>query len=287
LVYTPRIPDADVDTTIDAGTCTTDKKQGQRSETYQLDENEGVQIPRVIDTEDLIRFCQANSTYLEETLLSMMDACVRKMDKIIAADAIALSGNFGAGETGVTDGVKSIRTRKTGSSDLDYNFIEEIDFAAENAGYCGAPAIFGYSELYKAYKVLRASNCCADNGTNIAQLNDLTGSLFIPNRNITTAFGSSNNALMVDLGALQVLTYNRYIEDGGVMTINDATTKRTVITHPTLGIPFDFKADYSCGKWHIFVSLAFKTVGMPDDLYFASDIYNGVVGVNKLVVANS
>jgi hypothetical protein len=288
LVYTPRIPAGAVDTTITPDDCTATVKQGQRTEAYTLDENEGVQISRLISTEDLIRFCRSNALYVEETIMQMMDAAILKMDKIIAADAIALAGKFGYGDTDITDDVKTVKTRKTGSTDLNMNFIEEISFSAENAAYCGAPLVFGYNEAYKAFKALQASNCCADNGTNLALLNDIAGTFFIPNRNITAAFGSANNFLTIDAGAIQVLKYNRYLgPDGGIDMINEGTAKRTVVVHPAYGIPFDLKMDFSCGNWHIFVSLAFKTVGMPDDMYYTGDIYEGVTGINKFVIANS
>jgi len=288
LIYTPRIPAGAVDTTITPDVCVAEIKQGQRVESYTLDENEGVQIPRVISTEDLIRFCRQNERYVEETIMQMMDACILKMDKVIATDIISLAGKFGFGDTDITNDVKSVKTRKTGSSDLNMNFIEEISFSAENSAYCGAPLVFGYNEAYKAFKALQASNCCADNGTNLALLNDIAGTFFIPNRNITAAFGSANNFITVDAGAFQVLKYNRYLgANGGIDMINEGTSKRTVVVHPAYGIPFDLKMDYSCGKWHIFVSLAFKTVGMPDDMYHVGDIYEGVTGINKFVIANS
>lgn len=288
LVYTPRIAAADVSTSITPGTCTSTKEHGQLSKTYELDENVGVQEDRVVDTENLIRYCGDNQFYIEGMLLQMMEACIRKMDTVLAEDAISLAGGFGVDEDGVTDGVKSVSTRKASSTDLSSNFIEEIDFASENAGYCNAPLVLGFGEIYKAYKALRASNCCPDNGTNLALLNQLAGSMFIPSRSVATAFNDPDNFLTIDPGALQVLTYNRYMaNDGGIMVVNEGTSKRTILIHPTLGIPFDYKADYSCGKWHFFVSLAFKTVGMPDDIYHEGDIYDGVTGINKYVVANS
>jgi hypothetical protein len=288
LVYTPRIPLGAVDTSITPADCSSTNDAGQRSATYTIDENVGVQIDRRIDTEDLIRLCQDNGSFVSNMVAQMMDAAVRRMDQLIAAQAIALAGDYGTNETNVTAGFKTIRTRLTSSSpSLSTNFISQIDFAAENAGYCNAPAVFGYHELYSAFKELNAANCCADSGTNIAQLNSLAGTMFMPNKNITTVFNNTNQAIMVDAGALQVLTYNRYLVNDQVMTVNDATTQRTVIYHPTLGIPFDFKADYSCGVWSFFVSLAFKTVGVPDDIYEVEDIYSGVTGVNKLVVNNA
>lgn len=287
LVYTPRIPLGAASTTITPSDCTSTNDAGQRSETYTIDENVGVQIDRRIDTEDLIRLCQDNNMFMQEMLASMVDAAYRRVDQIAASQVIALAGNFGTNETDVTAQFKSVRTRLTSSSpSLSTNFISQIDFAAENAGYCGAPAVFGYHELYTAYKELAASNCCADSGTNIALLNQLSGTTFFPNKNITTVYNDTNKAIMLDPGAAQLLTYNRYATKDGIMTIMNETTIRTVIYHPS-GLAFDLKADYACGTWSFFVSLAFKTVGVPSDIYEDEDIYAGVTGINKLVVNNA
>jgi len=288
LVYTPRIPLGNVDTTITPSDCSSSQDFGQRSETYTLDENVGVQIDRKVNTENLIRLCKSNPLYVSEMIYNMMGAAIRRMDQILAGQVIALAGGFGADETDVAAQFKTVRTRKTsGGQDLSTDFIEEIDFASENAGYCNPAAVFGYQEIYKAYKALRASNCCSDAGINIAELQSLSGTMFMPNRNIASVFNDSNKFITIDPGAAQVITYNRYLTDDGVMTVNDATTKRTVMMHPTLNIPFDFKADYSCGTWSFFISLAFKTVGVPTDIYEDEDVYNGVTGINKYVVNNA
>lgn len=289
LVFTPRIPLGAVDTTITPTDCTSTNDAGQRFETYTLDENEGVQIDRRIATEDLIRLCEDDNAFVDNLVIQMMDAALRRYDQLLAEQAIALAGDFGTNETGVTNQFKSIRTRLTSTSPaLSTNFIAQIDFAGENAGYCNAPIVFGYHELYSAFKELNAANCCSDSGTNIAQLNALAGTMFMPNKNITTVFNDTNKALMLDAGAIQVITFNRYInKNNKVMVVNDGSTQMTTLFHPTFGIPFDFRANYDCGVWSFFLSLAFKAVGMPDDIYEVEDIYSGVTGVNKLVVDNS
>jgi hypothetical protein len=99
LVYTPRIPLGAAGTTITPSDCTSTNDAGQRSETYTLDENVGVQIDRRIDTEDLIRLCSDNNMFLQNMLLQMSDALVRKMDQLVASQVIALAGGYGTNIT--------------------------------------------------------------------------------------------------------------------------------------------------------------------------------------------
>lgn len=294
LVYTPRIPLGAVDTTIDPTDCVSTNDGGQRSQTYTLDENVGVQIDRRVNTEDLIRHCKNNTLYVQELVGQMADALIRRMDQILALQVITLAGGFGQGESLYSPQLKAVRTRKSASGatqyDVSTNFIEEISFAAENAGYCGNPVVMGFNEIYKAFKAIDASNCCSDAGINIAQLESLAGTTFIPNRNIATVFNdsaTSNKFITLDPGAAQVITYNRYLTDDGVMTVDLGTSQTTVYVDPRYGIPFDFKVNYNCGVWSFFMSLAFKTVGVPTDIYEDEDIYDGVTGINKYIVQNT
>ena len=285
LTYTPRIKSDDIETTITRESCVATEPYGNRSASYTLDTTVGVQDSKKIRMADLVRICQDDQTYIESMLMAMMDAQIRKMDIIAAQQAVLLAGNFGVSEDDVTDDVKTVSTQRTGGG-LSDDFVSEIDFASDNAGYCMTPFILGYGEIYKAYKKLAAA-CCADNGLNVAALAQavgLTGS-FIPDRNIKTALGTAADFITVDPGALQLLTYNQF-EGYGNMMDTDIFTQKTIV-HPQTGIKFDYQAKFDCGYWHFFISVAFKVVGVPTDLYYSGDIYDGVTGVNKYKIVNA
>lgn len=284
LVYTPRIKSDDVGTSINRESCVATTPHGNRSETYTLDPNVGVTIERKVQMSQLAAICQSNQDYIQEMQMQMMDALIRKMDVRLAAQTVLLAGNFGVGEDDVVNDVKTVATQRTGGG-LSDDFISEINFAADNAGYCERPFVFGYGEIQKAYTKLAAS-CCADNGLNVAALAQavgLTGS-FIPDRWIKTALGSAADFITLDPGAVQVLTYNAF--EGFGNRFNTDQFVQTVITHPGTGIPFDFQASFNCGTWSFIMSLAFKAVGVPTDLYYSGDIYDGVTGVNKYKITN-
>lgn len=288
LVYTPRIPNGAVSTTIDPNDCTATEKFGDRSETYTIDPLVGVSISRIIDPMDLIRRCESDGSYFARLLFSLMDALVRRIDKISADQIIAFAGNFGQNETNVSSGTKTVRTRKSASDNtLVSNWISDIEFAGDNAGYCNAPLVFAYNDVYKVAQELRASNCCNDGGLNLATLNAISGMMFMPNRNVPSALGGLNRFITIDPGKVQLLTYNKYGQGDNIMLVDDASYKATTINHPETGLDFDFRMVMTCGKWHIFVELAHKLVGIPDDVYEVEDIYSGVTGVNKYDVSNT
>lgn len=149
--------------------------------------------------------------------------------------------------------------------------------------------VFGYNEIWKAAKELRAS-CCSDSGMNVALLAQLSGITFMANRNVPNALVGSNPAasfLTIDPGAVQIISYLKYEGPNGYRTINDDAYKQTVITDPATGIKFDFRMVNTCGKLHFFISKAFKAVGVPSDLFYSGDIYDGTTGVNLYNINNS
>lgn len=293
LVYTPRILSGDVGTTI-IDECTASTPHGNRSKTYTIDPNTGVFIERRIDLSELATICEADEDFISKMMLDMMSAAIRKMDIILASQVVLLSGNFGQGETGIavsnSEEVKTVRTRRSSTdSGLSDNFISEIDFAAENAGYCGNPMVFGYGEIWKAAKELKAS-CCSDSGINVALLSEILGTMFTANRNVPTALSSASvtaDFMTIDPGAVQILSYLRYEGPNGIRTLNDDAYKQTVLTDPGTGISFDFRMTNTCGKLNFFISKAFKAVGVPTDQFYAGDIYDGTTGVNLYHINNS
>lgn len=286
LIYKPRLSTSEVSDTIDYDNCTATQKWGMLSETYELDETDGVFISRVVDVSDLIAICQDNQDYVNEMIAAMMDAAIRKMDIRLATQVAALRGNFGLDESDVTDDVKSVSTTTQTTGIRDDNFISEIEFAASNAGYCAAPFVFGYHEISKAYIRMKGA-CCATNGMNLAALEAGTNISFIENRNIPTALGANTHFLTLDPGAVQLLQYVMYEGPKGINVVDDDISKQTVLVHPILGIKFDFRMTRVCNKLHFFISTAFKAVGVPDNVYVADDNFSGVTGVNEYVIDNS
>lgn len=289
LTYIPRILTNDVGTTI-VDTCVATSPYGNRSKTYTIDPLVGVYQERYIDVAELATMCEADESYIGGMLNAMMNAAVRKMDVVLASQVSLLAGEFGVGETNVSGGVKTVRTRRSSTDNgLSTDFISGINFASENAGYCAAPVAFGYGEMWKAAIEINAA-CCADNGTNVAMLNQITDITFMPNRSVPTALTGHSPAaqfLTLDPGAVQILSYLKYQGANGIRVINDEAYKQTVIIDPATGIAFDFRMVNTCGKLHFFISKSFKAVGVPTDLFYDGDVYDGTTGVNLYNIVNT
>ena len=284
IVYTPRVRETEVrsDTTT---VCTSTNESGMISESYSLDPAVGVSIDETFIAADLRAICKDNQTYLTERMQAMMDGARRKLETKLTTDAIALIGSFAAGESDVANNIKTVRT-KFSDGKPDTNMLEEVDFATMNANYCSQPYIFGYDEAYKYYKRLEVG-CCADSGLDLGRALSKFGKIFMPSNRIPTAFGNSTDFLTVSAGALQLITYNAYEGAEFINTISSGDHQELTVIDPMTGLKWDMLINRPCGgNLTIQFKLAYKLVGMPDDMFSVGDRYRGVTGVNRFRITN-
>ena len=104
------------------------------------------------------------------------------------------------------------------------------------------------------------------------------------------AINGVNRAVVIKPGALQMLywTYAGWA-DGVAAPFNPSNTGfKTVVFGMRTGLPFDLTvAESDCGSTiNIILTATTKLVGLPNDMYQDSDIYDGNVGVNEILVTN-
>ena len=68
--------------------------------------------------------------------------------------------------------------------------------------------------------------------------------------------------------------------------IDTETYKQTILLDPATGTPFDFVYKNDCGSITISLSLTFKLVALPNDMYSVGDRFEGVTQVNDWVIVN-
>lgn len=282
LVYRQRIPKSEVNES-QTRICTSTQNLGEQKVEYSID-NDGVEFNWKVDITDLQTICQDNEDFVMDSILDVMNALFRRMEAKNMVQAAALIGSFASGESGVAADVKTVATKKA-SGDPNIEFIEEIAFAALNAGYPGVPIVIGWNEIWKAFKRLQAT-CCATDGLNIAEMAAKEGIVIIPSIEIPVAL-DTNDFITLAAGALQMIWFNEFDGPKGVNLIDDESYKQGILTHPTRGIPFDYIANNDCGVWHFQLKIAHKVVGMPSDMFVAGDDrLDGVTFVNEYTVVN-
>lgn len=282
LLYTPQILEADVSDDA-VKKCVSTNEAGQLSKDYQLDQDQGAQYDEVFNISHLAAMCKDNALWFAQRLQAIMDAIDQKMGTDIATQAAVLFGKYGTGETGVTANIKTIRTRKTTSGDFDIDGLEEITYAAQNAGYRSLPVIFGFGEIYKYFRRV-AAGCCALDGIDISAYYANNQAVFVADKKVQLALGTED-FLMLAPGALQLLSWLEF--EGPFNMIDDGIYKQMVITNPKNGRKYDMQLKNDCGVLSVSVKKAYKVVGLPTDMYQVGSNFNGVTFVNKFAINNS
>jgi hypothetical protein len=283
LVYTPRVRETEVrnDTTT---VCTSTNESGMISETYTLDPSVGVSIDETFVASDLRAICKDNQTYFAERMQAMMNGLVRKLETRLTQDLLTLVGAFAEGETEVVNNIKTVRT-KFSDGKPDTNMLEEVDFATMNAAYCSAPYILGYNEAYKYYKRMEVG-CCADSGLDLGRALAKFGKIFMPSNRVPSVFGT-NDFVTLAAGAAQLITFNAFEGAEFINTVNSGDHQEFVVTEPMTGLRLDMLINRPCGaNLTVQFKLAYKLVGMPDDMFSIGDRYRGVTQINRFRITN-
>lgn len=281
LIYTPRIQPSELGSTP-GKTCASSNEAGNRVETYNAPTT-GAHWDEKMDMSDLELICQDDPSYFESRIMAGMAAILRKMDVDLVSDLQVLIGEFAPNEGGVVNNVKTVSSLNA-TNQVEHTFYDDVWFATENAGYCSRPVAFGWNEAYRAFRRANAG-CCSEDGIDIQAIAAMTGTTFIPNRNIASTF-SATDFITMSIGAVQLLRFNTNIGARGIREIDTETHKQTVLIEPETGIPFDFTMTYDCGDWILELDLAYEAVGMPTDAFSVGDEFEGVTQVNHFRITN-
>jgi hypothetical protein len=286
LVYSNQYLESEI-STVAAKACTSSNERGQLSTTYEINPALGVSVNEKFDIGNMAAMCMDNSLWFAQRIQAMMDGMVRKMSTVVATDVVALAGKFATGDldqdgSAIVNDQKIISTRKTGG-DLDYRGFEEVLFSAMNAGYGSIPYIFGFGEAYKYFQKLNFG-CCTGDGIELGAMAGQNTWAFGADKKVATAMGSGNEFLTLAAGAAQIITWNEFL--GQFNTVNDESYKQGVISDPKTGLPFDIQIKNDCGTVYVNMKLAFKTVGLPADMFAVGDAFRGVNYINKFEIVN-
>lgn len=283
LVYTPPILESAISSSA-TKLCVSTNAKGQISHTYEIDPAVGSSYNELFTLSNLAYMCKDNSLWFAQRLQAAMDGLEKSIGTKNATQASLLTGAFGNGDNNVALDVKTIATKHSAATGGTFNIdaLSEIIFSAMDAGYGNTPFVFGYGEILKYFKKMAAGSVAAeglDYGIYAAQ-NDV---VFIADKKIKTALGSEN-FLMINPGALQMLTYLEF--EGDFNTVDDGAYKQTVIVNPKNGRRFDFQLKNDCGNVSVNLKLAHKLVGLPSDMYSTGDSHHNVTFVNEFAISN-
>lgn len=267
--------------------CTAETKRGNMSTPFTIDICLKNKVEELIDIYDLARVCTDNRAYYLQVIDSLLAAIEEKVITDLAAQAVALNGNWSTFVTGVTGDALQVNTRLTGTQNLNPFFMPEIDLALKQTRYCSAVGIFGSSELQMAAQLLGAG-CCTSTGMDLLAILQQYGKSIAWDPYIATAFGSNNMSLATQLGSLQLVSYTVGTE-ANFRAVTSIGTDFELIPMFTrqYGIPVDMVVSNKCGKLHIIMTTTNKLFNAPLDLFPVGDVYEGVNFTNLIQVVNT
>lgn len=283
LEFTPRILPSEIGTSS-VRQCNSGTNYGNQCETYEMGDDH-LSADWRFRIEDLADTCKDNPQWVEDSILNHMNAMVRRLDQEYSTRLTTLNGDFANGETGTNpaNDLKTVNTQDA-AGDFDRNLIREMEFASKNMSYCTIPYVIGWNETDKYFNEQRAG-CCADEGIDIGEFSRGNPSVFIPDVNIETDFGA-NHFITMAAGATQPLFYTEFEGPEGTNSFNDESYIQGVLTHPSLGIPFNFLFNVDCGVLSYQLRINWDLVGMPAGMFFAGDRLTDVTFVNDYVIVN-
>jgi hypothetical protein len=286
LRYDQRILESAVSSNQPNPTCTASTKRADKSSTYTIDPNINFQVEETFDLMDLVRICRDNQTFMQQTVQRLIDVLMRRVATSVAVESVALAGAWASDVT--VNGSKELvlRTLRSGTTDELYPFtMEDLDEAMKKTGYCDGAALFGGSTMWKYMRRMQ-SGCCAQYGNDLTAIWNQFGIATMWDRRMKDALGSNNKSLVIQRGALQIITWNAFEGMVGINAFDDGTFKQMVIQDPMTGFPIDFMFKYDCGKVQIVLTATHKVIALPLDLQAAGDIWRNVNWVNKVLVTN-
>jgi len=303
LTYFPRITEDEVNEDVSTPVCTSSDKRGNLSTTYSAPD-QFLEVNELIDTDDLTNFCQDNGSYFLSRIEAMMDVLERKIATYVSQEAVTLAGTWGARgipgtlfPTGTTPGSVNTsdeyiwRTRVSGSAltpaPVNPEAWWELRYALNKLGN-NQPVLFGGKDGYSYFGATNVG-CCSDSGIDINRALQAYGYSYSYDKRIEDAFGSTTKVLALGPNTLIPLWYVKGRWKDGVPDIvgNGATFSSMVVPSRRFGIPIDFTLNHPCGtEISMSMSVAVKTIALPNDQFLSGDVYFGKTNVNKIAISN-
>ncbi len=279
--------------------CDTGDTPEDNQATYTLDTSVNIQTPGfTITSQDVEAVCDPNSQLFMDQMALEVDQLERAVATYITGQAAALYGTWGAdggyftagnavGNVNTSDELV-IATLKSGGEDPNKFFWQKLRNGLDDIGMPDNVAVFGGRTLREAFQVSLAG-CCTDSGVDLGRMFALYGYGFAYDKRLAAALGSDLKNLVLAPGALQVLQHVISPWKDGISpgVISGADYVHKAIVTPKLGLVSDMTAKDDCaGGLTVRFTWTGKTVGMPNDMFNASDINTGITYVNKVLVTN-
>jgi hypothetical protein len=283
LTYFRRIAESAVESNQSITACAATNKEPQQKATYDMDINQNEQYKFAIDIQDFIRSCEGSPEILAKQIQQGIDALERKIATKTAAELALAQGNWASDVSNVTANFLQVATQDSDDRYLAQAYVK-MKIAKAKTGFCAPTVTFAGESLFEYYQATRVG-CCADNGLNVGDALATFGEAVIWDRRIesTTFSADPNKAMMLQLGAAQLLNFSLF---EGQHALSQPTYTRQSIISPRTGLKIDMTMRDDCGKIQVVLTATTKLISLPNDMFEAGDVYEGVNYITGIEVNN-
>lgn len=226
---------------------------------------------QTFNEDEMAKLCEADSVWTAQIMASQFNAINVALDKLILAEYAANFGQFIDGSV-----LKSVKffedTTNAARTIAAGQILKEYD----EAGGRGTPMFIGSGSLALFARQQQIA-CCNDLGSDQAGLNGEY--LYYNDRFSTSVLANPEDFIVLEPGATQLVTWNRYMGDRAKMV--PGVYEHGTITDPFTGLMYDLKSHYDdcADQWVIKLSLRWDLFILPSNVYAAGDDLNGVNGI--------
>jgi hypothetical protein len=250
---------------------------------YTIDPTQNLQVQMNVTVDQFATACEGNGEILSEHLRRMIDALDQKVSQMMATQAVALAGGWGAGVDDVTGDVLDI----TMATPRDYFAeITAIRNAADESDFPEMSALFGGAKARVLFQALNAG-CCANSGIDLWEAMNQYGYAFAYDRDLNAAMSNNENAMIFAPGALQLLSISLApnLSAFGQTVMDASNFVWDTLFSPRFGVPYDLTVSNNCGAISIALTFTGKMVSLPEDIYPAGHDLTGVNWAAKMLFA--
>lgn len=286
VVYQPRMSDTQTTQASAELNCAAGDTYGETSKLYNIDPTVGVSRRWSFSLDDLAPRCEADENYVARQVAYHLQAIKRYMNTEAVSFISANFGNYsvGHGSTVVGNLLTTSTKNNTTGVYLD-EYLSDVTYQYQLAEGWDRPIVVG-GELSHKYMTAVRNSCCATLNVDLQSMMSSDAQMyFFFEPKADSVFGAGEFAFFAP-GAIQLIRYNAFKGANGIRVINDQAIKKGTIVDPETGLEFDYYAQLDCNQWKFFLGLAFQYVGMPDDMFFATDALSDVNYIFRGLVNN-
>jgi hypothetical protein len=288
--FFPRLLESDVVETS-TRTCAADTKVDEYKFEYELDPSDILQTSFYFEADDFTEWCGNNADFLNKAIMQHVDVLRRKVASRVAEQVALMPGNYASDVSVNGDNALVVATLQNTAGDPAVNTLQLIDFATRmQTGFSGPMIVAGGSALYN-YIQLVQSGCCYNGGIDIRDIYNRFGMAAIYDKRLAAELsGTGADSLVIDMNSIQIVNYIQSGWKNGMFNMEPRLIGGSgwafPITDPSTGLLMDVRMSHDCGRVDVVIDTVVKAYNLPDNMFKATDTYEGVNYITKLKVTN-